>query len=45
MEIKSTAADSDEVTVNLFTLHVESFAHLDNTVNSNQDPGISNYRP
>lgn len=35
----------EAVTVNLFTLHVESFAHLDNTVNSNQDPGISNYRP
>lgn len=27
----------EAVTVNLFTLHVESFAHLDNTVNSNQD--------
>lgn len=33
------------VTVNLFTHKVESLAHSDNTVNSNQDPVISNYRP
>lgn len=33
------------VTVNLFTHRVESLAHLDNTVNSNQDSVISNYRP
>lgn len=44
--IKSTVADSGgAATVNLFTHKVESLAHLDNTVNSNQDPVISNYRP
>lgn len=31
--------------MNLFTHKVESLPHLDNTVNSNQDPVISNYRP
>lgn len=35
---------SEALTVNLFTHKVESLSHLDNTVNSNQDPVISNYR-
>ena len=30
--------------VNLFTHKAESLPQLDNTVNSNQDPVISNYR-
>lgn len=36
---------SGAVTVNLFTHNAESLAHLDNTVNSNQDPVILNYIP
>lgn len=45
-DIQSTAADSLELrqSICLFT-KLSSLAHLDNTVNSNQDPVISNYRP
>lgn len=48
VDAKSTANSgwcSGAVTVNLFTHKAEPLAHLDNTVNSNEDPVISNYRP